>query len=161
MVVSTVFPELVRRFAEAITQAVEAGEWEKWPPEDAAQFAAACQEIRQKVESFEERLRQTLAEGVDVATFKATVGSLLPRWETLAAEMAHAQGVAAEAGEVLAEFTPLVRAVAGVRDLFKNALAVMDSPRPPMDWERVHAAQAAYLKGETKPFHGTQEQNGK
>jgi hypothetical protein len=37
----------------------------------------------------------------------------------------------------------------------------MDTPRPPIDWERVHAAQAAYLKGDTKPFRGAQEQNGK
>jgi hypothetical protein len=160
MVVSTVFPEMMMKFAETITQVVGTGQSATLPPEDAHQIAAVCREIRLRMESFEKTRRQELAHGVDVATFKAKVGLILPQVEKLAAEMEHAQGVAPEGSEVAAEFALLAQAVARIRDLFRNIVAILNAPRPPIDWKRVKDAQAAYSKGDTKPFSGAQEQNG-
>jgi hypothetical protein len=167
MVVSTVFPDLMMDFTEAITKAVEVAEFEKWSPEDALQIAVACRELRQKMESFEEQLRRVLVQGVEVATFKARFGPLLSRWEKLASrhaawlkKMGHVQGTAPAVAEAFTEFELLARTVGRVLDLLRNALDIADAPHSPIDWERVRAAQAAYLKGQTKPLHGAQEQNG-
>jgi hypothetical protein len=160
MVVSTVFSEMVLGFVKAVTQAVEQGEFERWSPEDARQFVAACLEVRLKVESLGDRVQQTLAEGVDVATFKATFGSLHTRWESLALEMEGVRGSVNKAGEMGAEFEPLVRAVTRVRDLLQRAFAAIASPHPSLDWQRIQDAQEAYRKGDTKPFQAAQERNG-
>jgi hypothetical protein len=165
----TVLPEMVIGFAETVTHAVEVGEAEDWQDEDLAPIIAACREVGQKFESMEEKLRQSLLHGVDVATFVARSEPPLLRLERLLVEQARIQaemgrsseGSSVEAPELVAEFTAMGQAVGRFRDLLKNAISAMKAPRHLIDGKRFQEAQAAYLRGETQPFQSAPEPSGK
>jgi hypothetical protein len=159
---STVFPEMVMGFAETVTHAVEVGESNKWSEEDARQITAACRETGDKFRSLEQILRLRLTEGVNAATFLKEEQLRLARLDKLLSQHAAAltesdrlQRVPSEALELIAAFEELGKTIARFRDLLKTAISKMNTPRRPVDWQRVQEAQAAFGKGETKPLDGT------
>jgi hypothetical protein len=159
---STVFPEMAMEFAETVTQAVEAGAEQELSAEDLRQVATACRETRDKFASLQEMLRNELTHGVDVATFVRQYEARLTRLDKLSlrhsavlAEADRLKAVPSETQELIAEFEALGKAVCRFRDLLKEALSKMRTPRRPIDWQRVQAAQEAFRKGETRPFERT------
>ena len=163
MVFGTVFPEMVMEFAETVTHAVEIGEKEEeWSAEDVRHVAVACRETGEKFGSMQEMLRNALTGGVDVAAFVkqegprlARLDKLLLRHSAILAEADRLQALSPETREVVADFEAMGRAMSLFRDLLKEALSKMTTPRFPIDWQRVEEAQAAVGRRETKPFHRT------
>jgi hypothetical protein len=158
----TVFPEMVMEFAETVTQAVEAGGEQDLSAEDIQQVAAAARETREKFRSMHELLRKELTLGVDTATFiqrheprLARLDKLSLRHAAVLAETDRLKAIPSETRDLIAEFEALGKAVSRFRDLLREALAKMMTPRRPVDWQRVQEAQEAFRKGETRPFERT------
>jgi hypothetical protein len=150
---------MVMEFAETVTHAVEAGAGQELSAEDIQQVATACRETREKFTSMQEMLRKELTHGVDTATFVQRHEPRLARLDKLClhhsaalAEADRLRAIPFETRELIAEFEALGKAVSRFRDLLKEALSKMKTPRRPIDWQRVQQAQEAYRKGETAPF---------
>jgi hypothetical protein len=146
----TVFPEMVIEFAETVTHVVEAGAEQELSAEDIQQVATACRETRDKFGSMQELLRKELTHGVDVATFVrwheprlARLDKLCLRHAAVLAEADRLKAIPSATRELIAEFEALGKAVARFRDLLKEALSKMKTPRRPIDWQRVQRAQEA------------------
>jgi hypothetical protein len=167
MGLDTVFPEIAMGFAETIAHAVEIGEAKQWRDEDIPLIIAVCRYARQKFESRREQLRQVVLNGVDVRGFVAQGEPQLLRLESLLQECVRTratagpmEGTSIESPELAAELEALGEAVDRFRDLLQKALAAMQAPRQPLDWERVRQAQAAYREGETKPLERSPQPGG-
>jgi hypothetical protein len=167
MTFGTVFPEMAMGFAESVTHAVQVAETKEWSAEDVRQVVAACREVRQKFDAMGRLLRDALVEGVDAATFVrqeephlARLEKLLSQHAAILAEADRIQAPQSGHGEFLAEFEAMGKAMSGVRDLLRQALSAMTTPRRPVDWQRVQEAQAAHVRGETRPLEATPAPNG-
>jgi hypothetical protein len=163
----TIFPEMVMEFAETVTHAVEAGAEQALSAEDIRQVVTACRETREKFTSLQEMLRKELTHGVDTATFArqheprlARLDKLCLRHSTVLAEVDRLKAIPSESRELIAEFEALGKAVSRFRNLLKEALSKIKTPRRPIDWQRVQQAQEAFRKGETTPFERTPGPSG-
>jgi hypothetical protein len=58
----------------------------------------------------------------------------------------------AQIGSFMAEMLLLEQELQATRDLLATVLARASQPPPPIDWDRVQAAEEAYARGETKRF---------
>jgi hypothetical protein len=153
MSISAVFPEVAMGFAESVTHAVAAAEKAQWSDEDVRQVRLACREVRQKFEWMDQIVRRALVDGVDAATFVAQAETHRTRLDRLLLQFSAIQAAArSDDGEFVVEFEGMGKAISRVRDLLNEVLTKMKTPRRPIDWQRVEEAQAAYVRGETKPF---------
>lgn len=169
----TVFPDMLVGFAEAIAEGIN--DWEathrvQAPPsetsdelndsvEDISRIVDACRDVRRKVEQEIESLKKRLLRGVDAISFVAKNQPLLVRLDKMivgnSATLAAAdrlQQASGQSNELYRVFEELNESLIVYRDILKNGVSAMQSPRGPIDWDRVKAAQESLLKGETKVF---------
>src|SRR5947209_3145470 len=110
MSLETVFPDMVVGFAETIAKTVELNEqnamrrgaampgpYYEWWKEDVLRVTTACREVREKVETAKESIRQRLMSGVEVASFLATREPVVSRLDSIilrnSATLAEANGL--------------------------------------------------------------------
>jgi hypothetical protein len=158
----TIVPDMVLGFAEAVTQAIEAGEQSEWSVEDVRQITLASRETREKIVVLDDMVRNQLKNGVDAATFAKQAEGLLVRLDkcllqhsVVLAGMDRFQTTAPEMVELIAAFEELGKGASRHRDLLKEAVSKIRTPRRPIDWQQVQEVQAAFARGETASLAGT------
>jgi hypothetical protein len=153
--------DLALGIAEKVNAAFAAGQVEQLQADEFAASSATCRFLRDLFEKARRSIEATLSAGVDARAFAAHYGGAVAgldgMLQTVERIVAHAQDrqLSQAAGQFLADYQELGRAMADLRGLLVEALAKAGAPTRPVDWDRIRAAEAAHARGETKPFQRT------
>jgi hypothetical protein len=158
----TVFPEAVMEAAGTFATTLEsaAEEWltDVWD-EETSDVVSLIRELRRNIQHFPRDFKQFLSRGVDASRFVKRWEPILDRHGDSSAsvskvvEAIRARGSAPRNSAILTELEGMGEDMGAAMDFLRNILAHMKVRRP-IDWMRVEAAQAAYERGEMKPFRG-------
>jgi hypothetical protein len=158
MTTATVLPELSVSFAQRTTAAFETANLDEMTPGEVARNVELLSALRQVLRLARHSIEEVLSRGVDAGEFAAkyerAVSDLGPLAEALGRVVAKTQAklAPAHAKELGSHFQALAADIANHRQFFATAVAKAKAPPRPIDWQRVQEAEAAYARGETKPF---------
>ena len=151
-------PDLALGLAVKISAAIETGRIEDLAADEVSAAIFACQSLRHLFALARTSIEKALRQGVDARAFasaceRAILGldAATQTAERVAAKV-HAGRLPALAEELLANYQDLAADIANLRQFLGEALSSAKAPARPIDWNRVHAAEAAFDGGETKPF---------
>jgi len=143
-------------WAETTARALEAPE--ELSADDLASAIAACRLLRDMLTLARRSLEERLAHGVDATAFAASYDRASA---DLRAVLTTTQGIVQRAltrlpsppgDEFVSSYRGLVEDMLSLQTFLGDALEKAQLPPHPVDWKHVHAVEAAYAQGETKPF---------
>ncbi|HBI45968.1 MAG TPA: hypothetical protein DDY78_24390 [Planctomycetales bacterium] len=158
----TVFPEAVMEAAGTFAATLESAseEWlaDDWD-EETSDAVSLIRVLRKNLQHFPRDMKQFLSRGVETSQFMKRWQPVLDRHGDTSAgvlkivEAIRAQRSAPRGSMLLSELKGMGEDMGAAMDFLRDLLAQLTARRP-IDWTRVEAAQKAFERGETKPFHG-------
>lgn len=158
----TVFPEAVMAAAGSFAATLENGsaEWlvDGWG-EETSDAVAFIRGLRKNLQHFPRDMKHFLSRGVETSLFVKHWQPILDRHGDTSAGMLkiaaalRARAAAPSDSVILSELQGMGEDMGAAMSFLRDLLALMKVRRP-IDWIRVEAAQAAYKRGEMKPFQG-------
>jgi hypothetical protein len=156
MASATFIPDLAAGLAETLSDNVE--KVEELSTKDVQAALLVCTFMQTLLKMARGSIESSLRQGVDARAFASTyersiagldsaskaVGRLLQR--------GHPRHWPILGEELLSGYEDLAADLAKLRQFLVEAVAKAKAPPRPLDWERVRQAEAAYGRGETKPF---------
>jgi hypothetical protein len=163
---STLLPDLALGVVGEMTRALEARAIERCSAEDISEAVSLCQEVQRLVRLSLRSVQRALSQGMEAGQFAARyepiVVALDPRLNNVRrlTEALRALPLPEYAAELLSEFQTLGVELARLHQFLGEALARARAAPRPIDPSRVREAQAAYGRGETKPFRKAPKDRG-
>jgi hypothetical protein len=160
MATRTVLPDAVLDAFEGMAREVEAEKFTGWEPEQLKEAASLCLELRKQAGKARSALEELLSNGVERRWFLERFDPLAARLERLRDGVGRllarpqARPVPESVGNFLIDFTALGKELVSIADLLAEPLATAKAPLPLIDRDRFAQVEAAYARGETKPFQG-------
>ncbi|HEV3256510.1 MAG TPA: hypothetical protein VG013_06510 [Gemmataceae bacterium] len=155
---TAVYPVLASGLIDTITHVMLAGRVEESSAEAVGEAAALCRQARRAVKAIRDEQEQTLGDGRQAREF---VDQMDPLAQMLGRGLAILSRLVDDLGdrdltppmtEFLSEAQALVREAGDLHGLLAEALVKAKAPPHPIDWDRARDAEAAFTRGETKPF---------
>ena len=152
-----VMPSLQRRLIKAVGEEMEAEPIQQWAEESRQFLVDLLRRIREHDVGVRHRLEAKVVDGVEAHSFVRDYGPLLAATdEQLAGLQPLMEKLPAEDSPALshlgAELRSLIDEKRSFRAFLAEALARAAARPRPVDFERSRSAEAAYARGETKPF---------
>jgi hypothetical protein len=158
MTTTTVIPDYAETFAVSIGDMIEEKKVEELNPEQASAAIDMCGILRALMASERRKIEEQLSKGMDAKEFAAKYEPTVARLETVLTKIhrlvtdARTRAPSSLAEQFVANYHDLVDEILRLHRFLADAVALAKKPRRPIDWERVHQAEEAYERGETKPF---------
>lgn len=154
---TTLLIPVERRLLQTVREEAAAEPVSKWPARSLQLCLNFLRGLRESAAELRQALEHELAEGVEARSFARTYAPTLVAAtdhlvfiRELVEELSPARDAAS--ASLFSELRLLERENEAYRDLLASALSrALDAP-PPVNWERVRAAEQAQATGQTKPF---------
>jgi hypothetical protein len=151
-------PDLALGFAETMATTFESGRVDQLTPREISQAISACDFLRGLFTEAHRSIEEGLSQGVDARAFAAKyeravieLQAILTTAERIVTK-ARTSPLPAPAELFVSNYRELMDAMLRLRQLLAEAVDKAKRPTGPIDWQRVRDTEAAYTRGETKPF---------
>lgn len=150
-------PSFERRLLGTVREEMAAEPVSEWPPQSLQLCLGILQGIRANAATMHSILKGTLAEGVEVRSFVRDYRPFLPLTDDRLAQVRElierlSPMEDTASANLAAALHALEQEYQAFRDHLAEALARASTPLPPVDWDRIRAAEEAHAHGDTKPF---------
>jgi hypothetical protein len=151
-------PDFGVSFVTITTEGVETVNVEELTPEKVTLTINLLRAAREVLAALHKSIFEDLCRGVDsqqfAAKYEKAVANIGPITQRLARaiEKTQAKVSPAHAKEIGFHFDELATDLAKQAAFLARATANANAPGRPIDWQRVQEAEAAYARGEMKPF---------
>ncbi len=150
-------PSLEWRFLKAVGEEAKARPVGEWPEESLRLCLDLLRPIRENIVGMRRTVEDRLAQGVEARSFAREYGPVLPAIREQAAQFREFTERLSSAGDAASArlrepVHSMILEMEAVRDLLEEALARASETPPPVDGERIRAAEEAHARGETKPL---------
>jgi hypothetical protein len=166
MATATVLPDMALQFAERMSEALEPGRVEELSVQEVSAAILTCSFLRNLFSMVRQSIETALSDGVDAKSFAAKYERAVPELDKIMAttarvvQKARTSHLPPPTEELVTNYQALGEALADLRHFLVEVLAKVKAPVRPIDWTRVQEAEAAYARGETKPFQKTSRAGG-
>jgi hypothetical protein len=153
---SVVDTKLAEAMAGALAEAAE--KVEVLTAEQLSNWNRGCDFLRSLNKQARQSIEEVLCQGVDAKAFVAGFEGELAALSRVASitgrvlTIARNSPLPPEGEEFVANYRALLDEVLSLHQFLADAVAKAKAPRRSIDWQRVHEVEAAYARGETKPF---------
>jgi hypothetical protein len=151
-------PDLAMRFFEGLTQSLASSDFTQWNAEQISRVISLCREAQRLTRSARRSVQLRLNKGVEAKEFVKRFSELhiilsdcLSRISRIV-EKGRDWALPTLAEGWIKEWQAVGREMAALNHLLNEALAKATPTQMPLDWERIHEVEAAYARGETRPF---------
>jgi hypothetical protein len=158
MATATLPPDPLLGLAVKWADAFEEVQVEALTPEQVSAAILACRFLRDLFAMARRSIEASLGAGVDAQAFAAQYEPTVTDLDTLVRTVDRVVAAArtslppTRSEEFVSQHHSLGAEIAGLRQFLLEALAKAKTPVRPMDWKRAQESEAAYTRGETKPF---------
>jgi hypothetical protein len=158
MATATLLPNLAVEWAGTMANAFETSRVDTLTPEELRAALSMCAALQDLFASARRSIAERLAQGEDAGAFAADyeqlVVGLKELWTTTERTVTKARTspLPPAAEQFVASYRSLMDEIAGLHQFLANAVAKAKQPLGSIDNRRVQEAEAAYARGETKPF---------
>jgi hypothetical protein len=158
MITTSVVPDFALGLAKDTRAGIESAELDKWPAEQLALYNVTCRSMRDLFVSARKNIEAELFDGVDakafVARYEKTIGLLdaILAQATPVAQTVKIGRRTEAAEELVSNFKALAGAATELHRFLSAMLAIANAPGREIDWRKIEESEAAYQRGETKPF---------
>jgi hypothetical protein len=158
MATATLLPNLAVEWAGTMANAFQTGRVDALTPEELRAAMSMCAALQDLFASARRSIAERLAQGVDAGAFatdyEQLVVGLKELWSTTERTVTKAgtSPLPPAAEQFVASYRSLTDEIAGLHQFLANAVAKAKQPLGAIDKRRVQEAEAAYARGETKPF---------
>lgn len=150
--------DLAVGFARQMASAFETDNVEQLAPDQALTAIHLCKFLQSLFADARRSIDSRLAQGVDASTFAGTYGRAVADLETAlaATERVVARGrdasLSPQAALFVSSYRDLMDEMLGLRKFLQEAVAKAKLPPRAVDRKRIDAAEAAFDRGQTRPF---------
>ena len=163
MATATMLPDLAVGLAETMADAFETRRVEEWTSEEVSAAIFACHFLRDLFAMARRSIEDSLSAGVEAKTFfahyedaVADLDAVLATVEQLVAQ-ARTRHLPKLTEEFVLHYQAFGSDLASLRQFLTEALTKAKTRSRPIDWKRVQEVEAAYQRGETRPFQQLSE----
>jgi hypothetical protein len=155
---ATILTDLAVGFADAMANTFETATVEDLTPEEVSTAIRMCAFLQDLFAQVRRSIVERLSQGVDAAVFAARYERAVT---DLTAVLTTTQRVVTKprmeplpppAEQFVSSYRALMDDMVSLHHLLADAVAKAKLPVPSIDWKRVQEAEAAYARGEAKPF---------
>jgi hypothetical protein len=161
MMTTTFLPDLAMEVVEEMIHALEVGN-----VAEMSGMASCCHDVRRIIQEAQRAVEGKLSRGIEGRLFVARYDPLaaaLEAWGkevTRVVEQAKTRVLPEQTREFLSDFQGMGQDLANFQQFLVHVLDMARAPRRSIDWQRVKEAEAAYARGETKPFERASRGHG-
>jgi hypothetical protein len=158
MATATMFADLAVGFAETMAKTFEMGRVEELTPEEVSTAIRMCVFLQDLFAQARRSIAEALSQGVDARAFAAKYEQAVTDLEAVlttaqrVVTKARTSPLPPPAEQFISSYRALMDDMLSLHEFLAEAVAKAKLPVRPIDWKRVQEAEAAYAKGETKPF---------
>ena len=152
------FPGLAVEWAEAMADAFETCKLEELTAEQVSTGIRMCVLLQDLFAQARQSIVEALSQGVEAGEFAAKYERALTSLEAVltttqrVVTKARTSPLPPAAEQFVCSYRALMDDMLALHQFLAEAVAKAKLPIRPVDWKRVQAAEAAYTRGETKPF---------
>jgi hypothetical protein len=162
------FSDLAVGMAEKMAQAFETGRLEELTPEQVSIGIRMCGFLQELFAHARRSIEEGLSQGVEAKAFAARYERAVNELEAVltmterVVTKARTSQLPPPADQLVSRYRALMDDMISLHQFLAEAVAKAKLPARPMDWNRVQEAEAAFARGETKPFQrSSKKQAGK
>jgi hypothetical protein len=150
--------DLAVGFAETMARTLERGRVEELTPEEVSTALQMCGVLQDLFNRARRSIEEELSRGVDARAFAARYEQAVAELEAVLAATrrvvmnARTDLLPPSAEQFVSSYRALLDDMLSLHRFLAEAVAKASLPVRPIDWQRVQEAEAAYARGETKPF---------
>jgi hypothetical protein len=163
MATATMLPDLAVGLAETMADAFETRRVEELTSDEVSAAIFACHFLRDLFAMARRSIADGLARGADARAFAARYEQGVTGLEAVltaterVVRKARTGPLPPPAEQFLSNYRALMDDILSLHQFLAEAVAKAKLPARPIDQQRVHEAEAAYARGETKPFQPSQK----
>jgi hypothetical protein len=155
---ATILPNLAVGFAEKMAHAFEIGRVEELAPEEVSTAIRLCAVLQDLFAQTRRSIAAELSQGVEARGFAAKYERAVIDLEAVlkvtqrVVTKARTNSLPPPAEQFVSSYRALMDEMLSLHRFLAEAVETAKRPVRPVDWKRVQEAEAAFARGETKPF---------